>query len=92
LQKTGVDTRYSILYGDERMGDLLSRKWFAMQRASRIVYDRFDSAFAHIKKGDVNWNDILRKMRPGFTTLVSLRLFLRVLRMLAWKPFRPRIN
>jgi 2-dehydro-3-deoxygluconokinase len=28
----------------------------AMQRSSRIIYDRFDSAFAHIKPGSVNWD------------------------------------
>jgi 2-dehydro-3-deoxygluconokinase len=32
----------------------------SMQRASRIVYDRFDSAFAHIKPGSVNWDEIFR--------------------------------
>jgi 2-dehydro-3-deoxygluconokinase len=30
-----------------------------MQRASRIVYDRFDSAFAHITPGMIDWEDVL---------------------------------
>lgn len=58
LQRFGVDTR-SILFGGERMGVYFLENG-SMQRASRIIYDRFDSAFAHIKKGDINWNDILR--------------------------------
>lgn len=56
LRKHGVDTS-SILYGQERMG-LYFLENGSMQRASRIVYDRFDSAFAHIKAGSVNWDEI----------------------------------
>lgn len=58
LRKHGVDTS-SILYGDERMG-LYFLENGAMQRASRIIYDRFDSAFAHIRPGMVNWDNILK--------------------------------
>ena len=58
LRKHGVDTN-SILYGDERMG-LYFLENGAMQRASRIIYDRFDSAFAHIRPGMVNWDKILK--------------------------------
>ena len=56
LRRYGVDTR-SILYGDERMG-LYFLENGAMQRASRIIYDRFDSAFAHIQPGSVNWDTV----------------------------------
>jgi 2-dehydro-3-deoxygluconokinase len=31
-----------------------------MQRASRIVYDRFNSAFAHIKPGMIDWAEVLK--------------------------------
>jgi 2-dehydro-3-deoxygluconokinase len=58
LQKYGVDTSY-ILYGDERMGVYFLENG-AIQRSSRIVYDRFDSAFAHIQKGSINWNEVLK--------------------------------
>jgi 2-dehydro-3-deoxygluconokinase len=54
LRKYGVDTG-SILYGDERMG-LYFLENGAMQRPSRIIYDRFDSAFAHIKPRTINWD------------------------------------
>ncbi len=58
LRKYGVDTD-SIIYGDERMG-LYFLENGSMQRASRIIYDRFDSAFANIKKGAVDWNVVLK--------------------------------
>ena len=57
LRKYGVDTR-AIQYGKERMG-LYFLENGAMQRPSRIIYDRFDSAFAHIKPGTVDWNAVL---------------------------------
>ncbi len=57
LRKHGVDTS-SIIYGDERMG-LYFLENGAMQRASRIIYDRFDSAFAHIAPGMIDWERAL---------------------------------
>jgi 2-dehydro-3-deoxygluconokinase len=58
LKAYGVDTRY-IVYGEERMG-LYFLENGAMQRASRIVYDRFNSAFAHIKPGMIDWTEVLK--------------------------------
>ena len=58
LQKLGVDTSY-ILYGPERMG-LYFLENGSMQRSSRIVYDRFDSAFVHIKPGAVDWDVVFK--------------------------------
>src|SRR6478736_5415695 len=58
LQRYGVDTRH-ILYGDERMGVYFLENG-AVHRASRIIYDRFDSAFAHIKPGMINWEEVLK--------------------------------
>jgi len=58
LRRDGVDTQY-IIYGDERMGVYFLENG-AMQRASRIIYDRFNSAFAHIKPGMLNWEHILK--------------------------------
>src|SRR3989337_2076274 len=57
LRKYRVDTG-SIIYGAERMG-LYFLENGAMQRASRIIYDRFDSAFAHIKRGSIDWDAAL---------------------------------
>jgi len=58
LKKLGVDTSY-ILYGPQRMG-LYFLENGSMQRSSRIVYDRFDSAFAHIKPGSINWDEVFK--------------------------------
>lgn len=58
LRKYGVATD-RILYGDERMGVYFLENG-AMQRSSRIIYDRFDSAFAAIKKGMVDWGAALK--------------------------------
>lgn len=73
LRKHGVDTS-SIIYGDERMG-LYFLENGAMQRASRIIYDRFDSAFAHIKAGDIDWNAVFRDTKwfhwTGITPAIS---------------------
>lgn len=58
LQRYGVDTSF-ILYGDERMGVYFLENG-AIHRASRIIYDRFDSAFAHIKPAMLDWDDIFQ--------------------------------
>lgn len=58
LRKHGVDTD-SIIYGPERMG-LYFLENGAMQRPSRIIYDRFDSAFAHIQSGSIDWKAVLK--------------------------------
>jgi len=57
LQRYGVDTRH-IVYGDERLGIYFLENG-SMHRASRIIYDRFDSAFAHIQSGMINWEEVL---------------------------------
>lgn len=57
LRRHGVDTQW-IRYGSERMG-LYFLENGSMQRASRIIYDRFDSAFAHIRPGEIPWRDVL---------------------------------
>jgi 2-dehydro-3-deoxygluconokinase len=58
LQKYGVITR-NIQYTKDRMGVYFLENG-AMQRASRIVYDRFDSAFANIKSGSVKWEEVFK--------------------------------
>jgi 2-dehydro-3-deoxygluconokinase len=58
LRRYGVDTQY-IVYGEERMGVYFLENG-SMQRASRIVYDRFNSAFAHIKPRMIDWETVLK--------------------------------
>lgn len=73
LRKHSVDVSH-VTFGDERMG-LFFFENGAMHRASRIVYDRFDSAFSHYKKGDVPWDDIMRQASwfhwTGITPAIS---------------------
>lgn len=58
LAKFGVDTS-NIHFSDERMGVYFLENG-AVQRAPKIIYDRFDSAFAHIKKNLFDWDSILK--------------------------------
>jgi 2-dehydro-3-deoxygluconokinase len=58
LQYHGVDTRH-VIFGPERMGIYFIENG-AMQRTSRIIYDRFDSAFAHIKPGMIPWEAVFQ--------------------------------
>lgn len=58
LQKHQVNTRH-IVYGPERLG-LYFLENGAMHRAPRIIYDRFDSAFANIKSGEIDWDSIMQ--------------------------------
>lgn len=73
LQGYGVDTNY-IVFGDERMGVYFLENG-AIHRASRIIYDRFDSAFAHIKPGMINWDEVFKDANwfhwTGITPAIS---------------------
>ncbi|MBS1979255.1 MAG: sugar kinase [Bacteroidetes bacterium] len=73
LRMQGVDTGH-ILFGKERMGIYFVENG-AMQRTSRIIYDRYDSAFAHIKPGMVDWKHVLKDASwlhwTGITPAVS---------------------
>lgn len=73
LKRYGVNTQH-IIYGDERLGVYFLENG-AIHRASRIIYDRFDSAFAHIKPGMINWDDIMKQASwfhwTGITPAIS---------------------
>ncbi|GAB3692503.1 sugar kinase [Spirosoma flavus] len=58
LRKYGVDTQY-VRYGDGRLG-LYFLETGAGSRASQIIYDRVDSAFARITPSDIDWESILQ--------------------------------
>lgn len=58
LRKFGVDTSH-VTYSEGRIG-LYFLENGAMQRASRIIYDRFDSAFANLGRDDFDWEEILK--------------------------------
>lgn len=56
LRFSGVDTSF-IRYNEGRMGVYFVENG-AMQRSSKIIYDRFDSAFAQVNVKDFDWEKI----------------------------------
>ncbi|HEY0654569.1 MAG TPA: sugar kinase [Chryseosolibacter sp.] len=58
LAQFGVDTS-KIVFSDHRMGVYFLENG-AVQRAPKIIYDRFDSAFAHVTKDQFDWKEILK--------------------------------
>jgi 2-dehydro-3-deoxygluconokinase len=58
LRKYNVDTG-EILFGGERIG-IYFLETGAVTRGSKVVYDRAHSALAEIRKGEVNWENILK--------------------------------
>lgn len=58
LARFGLDTSF-IRLSDHRMGVYFLENG-AVQRAPKIIYDRFDSVFAHVGKGDFDWQTILK--------------------------------
>jgi len=73
LQKHKVHTTF-IQYGPRRMG-LYFIETGSMQRSSKVIYDRFDSAFASMRPGSVDWTSIFRGVSwfhwSGITPAVS---------------------
>lgn len=57
LERYGVDVRH-VAFGSERIGVYFLENG-AMQRSSRIIYDRFNSAFANIRPEHVDWDSVL---------------------------------
>lgn len=73
LNQQGVGTSY-IQFGSERLG-LYFLENGSMQRAPKIIYDRFDSAFAHIRPGQIDWDSIMKNAAwfhwTGITPAIS---------------------
>lgn len=73
LHRHGVNTSF-VQYGNERLG-LYFLENGSMHRAPRIIYDRFDSAFAHIKATDVDWDQVMEQASwfhwTGITPAIS---------------------
>ncbi|WP_296699229.1 sugar kinase [Algoriphagus sp.] len=60
LRRNGIDTQF-IKYYPGRMGVYFLEQG-AMQRSSKIIYDRADSAFTKLDIKDFNWNEILENV------------------------------
>jgi 2-dehydro-3-deoxygluconokinase len=58
LARYGVDTQH-IIYSDGRLGVYYLENG-AMHRSPRIVYDRYDSAFAFIQPGMIDWEEVMK--------------------------------
>ncbi len=73
FQKSGIDTAH-MAFGPGRLG-LYFMEVGAGIRPSRIVYDRYESAFAKLEPGVFDWNTILAGARwfhwTGITPAVS---------------------
>lgn len=57
LRKNGIDTSY-ISYQEGRMGVYFLEKG-AMQRSSKIIYDRKDSVFSNYDGSELDWDEVL---------------------------------
>lgn len=57
-RRYGVDTS-RIVYGGERIGTYYIEQG-SMMRPSKVLYDRFDSAFAHLIPAEFDWDEILK--------------------------------
>jgi 2-dehydro-3-deoxygluconokinase len=73
LNRHNVDTSF-VTFGNERLG-LYFLENGAMHRAPNIIYDRFDSAFANIKPGQLDWEKIMQQASwfhwTGITPAIS---------------------
>jgi 2-dehydro-3-deoxygluconokinase len=73
LRKHGVGTDF-ILQKGNRLG-IYFLEAGAVSRASKVIYDRADSAFAELKPGTLNWDEILHDVQwfhwTGITPAVS---------------------
>ncbi len=58
LRQNWLDTS-KVVYGDQRMGQYFLEKG-AVHRASEVVYERDNSAFARLKPEMFDWEDILK--------------------------------
>jgi 2-dehydro-3-deoxygluconokinase len=56
LKKYGVNTQ-SIIWGGERLGSYFLETG-AVNRASKVIYDRAYSAFSQIQPGMINWDEV----------------------------------
>jgi len=66
----GVDTSHIIWTDEDRMG-LYFLELGATPRASRVIYDRANSAISKIQPGEVKWDEILEGVKIFHTTGIT---------------------
>ena len=73
MRRNGVDTSY-IVRGGKRLGTFYLEKG-ASQRASKVIYDRENSAIAEAKPEEFNWKEIFKDAKwfhfTGITPALS---------------------
>ena len=73
LRGFGVDT-HNIVYADGRMG-IYYLEAGAVQRPSKVIYDRAESCIARAKVGDIDWDKVFDSAAwfhiTGFTPAIS---------------------
>jgi 2-dehydro-3-deoxygluconokinase len=73
LQQNGVNTQ-PIVYGGDRLG-IYFVEMGASVRASKVVYDRANSAFSQLEPGMIDWEEVLKETQwfhwTGITPAIS---------------------
>lgn len=73
MRKLDVGSNY-VIYGGDRLG-IYFLETGAGTRGSNVVYDRANSSFATIKKGDIKWDQVLKNATwfhwSGITPAIS---------------------
>ncbi len=69
-REQGVDTANILWTKDGRVG-LYFLEFGASPRASRVVYDRANSAISQIKPGEIDWEEVLRGVKWFHTSGIT---------------------
>ncbi|MFQ6001565.1 MAG: PfkB family carbohydrate kinase [Anaerolineae bacterium] len=69
-REQGVDTSYIVWSDEDRMG-LYFVEYGASPRASKVLYDRANSAISRIKPGEIDWSKVLSGARLFHTSGIT---------------------
>ena len=73
-REQGVDTSHIVWCKEGRIG-VYYLEFGASPRNSKLIYDRKDSTVSQVKKGEINWNEVLKKAKilkiSGITPALS---------------------
>ena len=69
-REQGVDTSYIVWSDEDRMG-LYFVEYGASPRASKVLYDRANSAISRIKPGEIDWSGVLSGARLFHTSGIT---------------------
>lgn len=69
-REQGVDTSHIVWTKDDRIG-LYFYEFGASPRASKVIYDRANSATSRIKPGDIDWQELLKQTKWFYTTGIT---------------------